>query len=130
LFLSILESFQLFFGLYFYRVNPSTLTNQFENGKPGESRGHKAMGLQPPVWGYDCQAAEQNASYGLGFSGRFYFMGGLNIKKDYRNENKKYLPFSKSFRSNLTNTEHHPGGACHYSFCAGTKSSFYFDPGR
>lgn len=31
-----------------------------QKGKPGENRGRKAMGLQPHLLGYDCQAAEKN----------------------------------------------------------------------
>jgi hypothetical protein len=29
-----------------------------DKGKPDENRGRKAMGLQPHIPGYDCQAAE------------------------------------------------------------------------
>jgi hypothetical protein len=34
-------------------------------GKPGENRGRKAMGLQPQIPGYDCQAAEKDVINGL-----------------------------------------------------------------
>jgi hypothetical protein len=45
----------------------------FDKGKPGKSRGRKAMGLQPDFSGYDCQAAEKlDGTSGLSFYGRWF----------------------------------------------------------
>jgi len=38
---------------------PSCKHISFDKGKPGKSRGRKAMGLQPELSGYDCQAAKK-----------------------------------------------------------------------
>jgi hypothetical protein len=37
---------------------------RFDKGKPGQSRGRKAMGLLPGFSGYDCQAAEPQETSG------------------------------------------------------------------
>jgi hypothetical protein len=52
---------------------PSCKYISFDKGKPGKSRGRKAMGLQPEFSGHDCQAAEKlDRTSGLNFYDRWF----------------------------------------------------------